>query len=500
MTASPSNSYNDYGQLGQATSPGNSSADTYTYNTDGSMKTDTLTGVTGITDTVNPGSELTKQVNSVGSTTTNFGYNQDGQRCWKGSSTTATACSSMPSGATSYSYNAFGQLCQSVVSSTYSASCPTTATTGQSTYTYDGNGDLSTEEDAGSESNGGALSFTWDTVDGGRTDQDIDDGWNAYIYGPTLFGGSAPIEEINPTTGIVSFLATTPSGVQTYFSDSTGTTVATAELTYSSYGVPDLLYVDGGTGGYWDGWYFDNPNFLFQGSYQQLSGGLDYLVNRFYDPNTAQFLSVDPDVTITGQPYAFAGDDPLDYSDPTGLRIQGAAGQEASPTATGGTTCSEGCSKYSPNDGTVVNEGNANRGSSGYSSSTSSSTSTGATAAQDQELGAFLLEWAAAEAAAAAANLEKIDDLLGAAGIAGQSLQAIQNNTPPAKFGFEVVGGFSGAAAADGLLDCAETGPYTVICGVVAGVGGGSIGQWASDKIYWNLTQFANGLKDPWNP
>jgi hypothetical protein len=42
-------------------------------------------------------------------------------------------------------------------------------------------------------------------------------------------------------------------------------------------------------------------------------------VNRYYDPNTAQFMSVDPDVTTTLQPYAFTGDDPLNATDPLGL-------------------------------------------------------------------------------------------------------------------------------------------------------------------------------------
>jgi hypothetical protein len=34
-------------------------------------------------------------------------------------------------------------------------------------------------------------------------------------------------------------------------------------------------------------------------------------VDRYYDPSTDQFLSVDPDVAETGQPYAFTGDDPI---------------------------------------------------------------------------------------------------------------------------------------------------------------------------------------------
>jgi RHS repeat-associated protein len=40
---------------------------------------------------------------------------------------------------------------------------------------------------------------------------------------------------------------------------------------------------------------------------------------RYYDPSTAQFLSRDPLEDITGQPYAYASDDPIDNSDPTGL-------------------------------------------------------------------------------------------------------------------------------------------------------------------------------------
>lgn len=44
-----------------------------------------------------------------------------------------------------------------------------------------------------------------------------------------------------------------------------------------------------------------------------------YIVDRYYDPSTDQFLSVDPDVAETGQPYAFTKDDPLNSTDPLGL-------------------------------------------------------------------------------------------------------------------------------------------------------------------------------------
>jgi hypothetical protein len=47
--------------------------------------------------------------------------------------------------------------------------------------------------------------------------------------------------------------------------------------------------------------------------------GVDLPHDRYYDPTTDQFLSVDPLVAETGQPYAFTGDDPLNATDPLGL-------------------------------------------------------------------------------------------------------------------------------------------------------------------------------------
>jgi hypothetical protein len=43
-------------------------------------------------------------------------------------------------------------------------------------------------------------------------------------------------------------------------------------------------------------------------------------INRYYDPSTDQFLSVDPDVQETDQPYAFVNDDPLNAEDPLGMK------------------------------------------------------------------------------------------------------------------------------------------------------------------------------------
>lgn len=45
----------------------------------------------------------------------------------------------------------------------------------------------------------------------------------------------------------------------------------------------------------------------------------DGTVNRYYDPATAQFLTVDPQVATTDAAYFYAGDDPVNGTDPNGL-------------------------------------------------------------------------------------------------------------------------------------------------------------------------------------
>jgi RHS repeat-associated protein len=58
--------------------------------------------------------------------------------------------------------------------------------------------------------------------------------------------------------------------------------------------------------------------FGFDGGYTDATS-LVYLINRYYDPVTEQFLSVDPVAGATDQPYAFTSGDPVNGSDPSGL-------------------------------------------------------------------------------------------------------------------------------------------------------------------------------------
>jgi len=57
----------------------------------------------------------------------------------------------------------------------------------------------------------------------------------------------------------------------------------------------------------------------YSGNWADASTGLVYLRARDYDPATGQFLTVDPALNLTHQPYAYTGNNPLLATDPLGL-------------------------------------------------------------------------------------------------------------------------------------------------------------------------------------
>jgi RHS repeat-associated protein len=304
--ASPSDTYDQYDRVRQATNPSTvgslSGADTYAYNNDGDLTGDTPPTGSQITHAYNNGDQLTSVTNPNNPASTEYeslNYTADGQRCWSNlaSSVTTQACGSAPTGSTQYAWNTYGQLCGAGTTSV-AATCTTTGST-YTGYTYDGNNVRMT-----STTNSVATKFDWDTVTGGSTPLDISDGTNSYIYGPLLFGGTAPIEQIS-STGTVSFMASTQSGVQAVFTNGSSPTL-TELAAYTLWGTQVVQSGSKAT------------PFGFQGSYTDVTG-LIYLINRYYDPSTSQFLSIDPDVAETGQPYAYTADDPLNATDPMGL-------------------------------------------------------------------------------------------------------------------------------------------------------------------------------------
>ncbi|HEV3033932.1 MAG TPA: RHS repeat-associated core domain-containing protein [Solirubrobacteraceae bacterium] len=112
------------------------------------------------------------------------------------------------------------------------------------------------------------------------------------------------IEQINNSTGTVTYLHHDQAGSTRLLTGSTGT--VTGKCSYGAYGAPTC---EGTT----------TTPLGYDAQYTSSDTGRIYLRNRVYDPGTAQFLSVDPLVKLTGAPYNYAGDNPINESDPTGL-------------------------------------------------------------------------------------------------------------------------------------------------------------------------------------
>jgi RHS repeat-associated protein len=59
--------------------------------------------------------------------------------------------------------------------------------------------------------------------------------------------------------------------------------------------------------------------FGYAGEYTDPETGLQYLRARYYDPATAQFLTWDPANALTRSAYGYAANNPVNFTDPTGL-------------------------------------------------------------------------------------------------------------------------------------------------------------------------------------
>jgi RHS repeat-associated protein len=128
----------------------------------------------------------------------------------------------------------------------------------------------------------------------------LGDGTNSYIYGP----GGLPIEQIS-SGGTVTYLHHDQQGSTRLLTGSTGT--VTGKCTYGAYGTSTC---EGAT---------TTPLVGYDAQYTSSDTGLIYPRARVYDPATAQFITVDPIANLTRAPYYYAGDNPLNFSDPTGL-------------------------------------------------------------------------------------------------------------------------------------------------------------------------------------
>jgi RHS repeat-associated protein len=76
----------------------------------------------------------------------------------------------------------------------------------------------------------------------------------------------------------------------------------------------------------------------YDGQYTSSDTGLIYLRAREYDPATAQFLTVDPAVSVTREPYGYVGDNPVNREDAVGLLWAPVAGGAGGADAVCGAT------------------------------------------------------------------------------------------------------------------------------------------------------------------
>jgi RHS repeat-associated protein len=253
--------------------PGSGSALSYGFDASGNL----TTLPTGATGTYDKASELTSSAQS--GTTTNYAYNADGEQ------QSATQGGSAISSAT---WNGATQL------TAYSdpAADMTAAT-------YDGNGLRASSTTTPSGGSAASQQYVWNTNP--DVSQLLMDSANAYIY----TSGSAPAEQVNLSTGTITYLVGDSLGSVRGTVSSSG--ALTGTTSYDAWGNPQT------TGGL-----TATTPFGFAGGYTD-PDGLIYLINRYYNPATGQFISADPDVSQTMLPYAYTAGDPVSSTDPDGL-------------------------------------------------------------------------------------------------------------------------------------------------------------------------------------
>ncbi|MGE5700815.1 MAG: IPT/TIG domain-containing protein [Arthrospira platensis] len=163
-------------------------------------------------------------------------------------------------------------------------------------YGYNGDG-LRVDETTAA----GTRNVTWD--ENASTPAILDDQTASYVYGPD----GLPLEQIDDASGKVNYFFHDAIGSTRMLIDNTGATAATFK--YTPYG--DLQAQTGSA----------STPLLYAGGYRDADTNLTYLESRFYDPAIGQFTSLDPAVDSSGDPYAYAGGNPINGTDPLGLHF-----------------------------------------------------------------------------------------------------------------------------------------------------------------------------------
>jgi RHS repeat-associated protein len=209
--------------------------------------------------------------------TTTFTFDKLGER-------TKMTPSSGP--ATSYGYDQAGNLVS--VNRSAEGEVPKI----EETYGYDGTGLRHSEKISGT-----TKQLAWDVAS--SLPLLLYDGTRYYVYGPE----DLPIAQIASETP--TYLHHDQQGSTRLLTNQAGNVSGT--YTFTPYGQTETHTGEAST------------PLGYAGQLTSFTTGLIYLRARTYDPSTAQFMSVDPLVAETVETYGYAGQDPVNSGDPSGL-------------------------------------------------------------------------------------------------------------------------------------------------------------------------------------
>jgi RHS repeat-associated protein len=170
------------------------------------------------------------------------------------------------------------------------------------TYTYRSDGLRASKTETGSA----PVEFGWDSSGGLPLllTQHTSTGTSYVVYGP----GDTPIYQVRQDGSVLNLHHDQLGSTRLVTLASNGNTYGT--ITYDAYG---RITADTNP------WFLERPLLGYTGQYHDTETGLIYLRARHYHPSTGQFLTRDPIVELTQEPYGYASANPANMTDPLGL-------------------------------------------------------------------------------------------------------------------------------------------------------------------------------------
>jgi RHS repeat-associated protein len=327
----------------------------YTYNKAGQRTAMTVSGQSAVSYGYNAAGVLTSL--KQGSATTSYSYNADGKLTGLAlpngvtetntynvggqlTGTTDTASGSTV-GSIQYTYEADGRIATengslakaalptAVSSETYNADDELTKINGATSLSYDSDGQLTAD---------GTNTYSWNPVNQ-LSSVTTPSGTYSYTYNPSgqritsttggvttssLYDGGTLVQQ--STASSTSNYLSTGAGGTVQVQNSSGTfaplvnqTGSTTSLTNSAGAISSTYTYDPAGNVTVSGAANPDPEQFATG--QSDPTGLDEIGSRYYDPAIGRFISQDPSGLASGSinPYEYAGDDPVNLNDPSGL-------------------------------------------------------------------------------------------------------------------------------------------------------------------------------------